>query len=132
VLTGAVVTKIGNSVGAAWADYDKDGWPDPLVANGFNEGGKNSLYHNHRDGTFTQVTTGPVANDVGNFTGVAWGDYDNDGFVDLFVTVSNGHNHLYHNNGDGTFTSVTDGDIVSDTGTFISAGWTDYDNDGWP
>jgi hypothetical protein len=131
VLAGAVVTNVANSVGAAWADYDHDGWPDLLVANGFNESGHLFLYHNNRDGTLTRVTDGPIANDFDGFAGVAWGDYDNDGFLDLFVTVSNGHNYLYHNDGGTNFTWITDGDIVTDTGTFTSAAWADYDNDGW-
>jgi len=127
----------------AWADYDNDGWPDLLLANGPN---KNSLYHNNRDGTFTNVTesTGlmEATSPNDNFSAVAWGDYDNDGFIDLFVATGNCYpdpnncvlrpNLLYHNEGDGTFKKVTEGPVVNDLVTQCpGASWGDYDNDGF-
>jgi enediyne biosynthesis protein E4 len=133
-LTGPVVNNVADSIGAAWADYDNDGWPDLFVANGFGSASpqKNFLYHNNGDGTFTQIKTGSIVNDLAHFCGAAWGDYDNDGFLDLFVTNLEGHNYLYHNNRDGSFSRITVGPIVQDTtGGFISAAWADYDNDGW-
>lgn len=72
--------------------------------------------------TFTKITTGDIVTDGGTSQAVAWGDYDNDGDQDLFVTNHNNeHNFLYRNNGDGTFTKVTTGAIVSDGGNSLSA-----------
>jgi hypothetical protein len=85
----------GNSTGCAWADYDNDGWLDLFVANvgpldpktlTSIAPGTNFLYHNNGDGTFTKVATGSLANDHGYSIGAAWADYDNDGFLDLFVS----------------------------------------------
>lgn len=95
--------------GCAWADYDNDGWLDLYVANpglstsGAESGRRNLLYHNNGDGSFTPVTTGSLANDVATSTSCIWGDYDNDGFMDLFV-ANGGHTGrqrdcLYRNNG---------------------------------
>ena len=98
--------------GAAFFDYDNDGWMDIFLPNGRTlEGNEsprptNRLYHNNRDGTFTDVTEKAGLVRYGWGQGVCIGDYDNDGFDDLFVTYW-GHNVLYHNNGDGTFTDVT-------------------------
>jgi hypothetical protein len=103
------------------------------VVNGF--GLQNFLYHNNGDGTFTRVTTGDVATDTGtNFVACAWGDYDNDGYLDLFVTEEGPSllaNHLYHNNGDGTFTKVTTGSPVNEYSDCLGCSWVDYDNDGF-
>src|SRR5205823_13418460 len=95
--------------GVAWIDYDNDGFPDLYFVNGA-PGAANVLYRNNRDGTFTDVTpkAGVAAN--GNpksyKTGVAVGDYNNDGYLDLYVTAF-GPNILYRNNRDGPFTDVT-------------------------
>ncbi|HYM06852.1 MAG TPA: CRTAC1 family protein [Terriglobales bacterium] len=99
--------------GVAFFDYDNDGWPDIFLVNGsrlegFGSGPQptNHLYHNNRDGTFRDVTKQAGLEKSGWGQGVCAGDYDNDGYTDLFVTYW-GHNVLYHNNGDGTFTDVT-------------------------
>jgi hypothetical protein len=99
--------------GAAFIDYDNDGWPDIFLVNGSTLAGfskaqepTSHLYHNNGDGTFTDVTRKAGVALKGWGQGVCAGDYDNDGFVDLFVTFW-GHNVLLHNNGDGTFTDVT-------------------------
>ena len=99
--------------GAAFIDYDNDGWPDIFLVNGtrlegFPKGQEptSHLYRNNHDGTFADVTQKAGVGLVGWGQGVCAGDYDNDGFVDLFVTFW-GHDVLLHNNGDGTFTDVT-------------------------
>ena len=129
VTTGPVVAEAGAAVGCAWGDYDNDGWLDLFVAYG---GGQNNrLYYNNRDGTFTQITVGEIVNDGGESQSCDWGDYDNDGWLDLFVANRLGNNFLYHNNGNGTFTRITDGRIVSDGGESNGCAWADFDNDGW-
>jgi len=99
--------------GAAFFDYDNDGWPDVFLVNGSTlaglpngQGPTSHLYHNNGDGTFTDVTRKAGVAVTGWGQGVCAGDYDNDGWVDLYVTFW-GHNVLLHNNGDGTFTDVT-------------------------
>jgi len=124
--------------GCAWIDYDQDGLLDLYLVNGaatkvYTPGHplSSALYHNNGNGTFTDVT---AKAGVGSNTlfgmGVAVGDYDNDGFPDLFV-CGYGRSVLYHNNGDGTFTDVTSRTGVANTGRWASsAAWFDYDNDG--
>ena len=114
----------------AWADYDNDGYMDLYILDcGANN--ENYLYHNNGDGTFTRIMNGPGSGNEVTF-GCAWGDYDNDGFLDLWVANSYGHDFLYHNNGNGTFTSITTGPIVNAPVYVNQAGaaWCDYDNDG--
>jgi hypothetical protein len=122
--------------GCAFFDYDNDGWMDIYLVNSgpcdFYQPSQplsNALYHNNRDGTFTDVTrkAGVPGNAYG--MGVAVGDYDGDGFADLYVTQYPG-GILYHNNGDGTFTDVTAKAGVEAPGWATSAVWFDYDNDG--
>ncbi len=120
--------------GVAWIDYDNDGFPDLFFVSGA-EGSPNALYHNNRDGTFTDVTTrAGVAGSPSSKaykTGVAVGDYDHDGDLDLYVTAY-GPNTLYRNNGDGTFTDVTAAAGVAgdDRDWSTSTGFLDYDHDG--
>jgi hypothetical protein len=127
--------------GVAIFDYDNDGWPDIYLVNGSTfdalRGKENppraALYHNNHDGTFTDVTEkAGVANERWGF-GVAVGDFDNDGWPDLYVT-NYGKNRLYHNNHDGTFTDVAEkaGVAVSGAQPIWSTGATfgDYDGDG--
>jgi enediyne biosynthesis protein E4 len=87
------------------------------------------------DAMFTKITEGPIATDAITVWGLAWGDYDNDGNVDLFAAVdagwSGGCNALYHNEGNGTFTRVNAGPVAEDMGNFLTAGWADFNNDGW-
>jgi hypothetical protein len=127
ITNNAIALKTGNSQGGAWADYDEDGLPDLFVSR-VNE--PNLLYHNEGGGVFTPVTNGIIVHDISVGQGTSWGDYDNDGHLDLFVVNPNAPNFLYHNNGDGTFTKITSGAIVTDIGNGHGCAWADYDNDG--
>jgi len=127
---GVVVNDSSISIGGSWGDYDNDGDFDLFVANWYSE--NNHLYQNNGDGTFTKITSGAIVNDGGSSVSGAWGDYDNDGDLDLYVTNDwNENNFLYSNNGDQTFTRVTTGDIVNDGGRSNGATWADYNNDGY-
>jgi enediyne biosynthesis protein E4 len=130
--------------GVALFDYDNDGRLDIFFANGApltdptapgtipqKAGPKdwNRLYHQKPDGTFEDVTEKAGLAGAGYDMGVSVGDYDNDGYEDLYVTGYGG-NHLYHNNGNGTFTDVTDASGTGGSGWSTSAAWVDLDNDG--
>jgi hypothetical protein len=129
--------------GVGLLDYDNDGYLDVLLVNGAaipslqKETPKywNRLYHNNHDGTFTDVTEKAGVAGVGYGMGVAVGDYDNDGWPDIYV-VNVGKNQLLHNNGNGTFTDVTDkasvgGGLLDGKKMWsVSAAWVDYNNDG--
>lgn len=130
ITSGVVVSEGGASAGCAWADYNNDGFLDLFVAK--QDGTQNLLYKNNGDGTFARVGQGPIASDAGHSLGCAWGDYDNDGFLDLFVANWNGErNCLYHNNGDGTFGKVTEGSVVNEVASSRGCAWGDFDNDGF-
>jgi hypothetical protein len=130
VTNGAIVHDVSAGQGTSWGDYDNDGYLDLFVANPL-AGAKNFLYRNNSDGTFLKITNGAIANDSGASSSGAWGDYDNDGFLDLFVANRSGFDFLYRNNGDGTFTRVTNSLLARDPATSFSATWADYDNDGF-
>jgi hypothetical protein len=124
--------------GVAIFDYDNDGWPDIFVVNGTTLEGlpksnapTSHLYHNNHDGTFTDVTAKAGLTHTGWGQGVCVGDYDNDGFEDLYVTYY-GKNVLYHNNGNGTFTDVSEKAHVAGSGKNWGTGcaFVDYDRDG--
>ena len=122
--------------GVAFIDYDNDGWPDIFLVNDTDWPGhplKHStpkLYHNNHDGTFTDVTH-KAGLDIEMFgMGVAVGDYDNDGYDDLFISAM-GQSRLFHNNGNGTFTDVTQkAGLMGPREFSTSAAWVDYDKDG--
>ncbi|MDR3665236.1 MAG: FG-GAP-like repeat-containing protein [Ignavibacteriaceae bacterium] len=133
ITSDPVVDNIGVSMSGTWGDYDNDGYLDLFVAN--QQGTKNFLYHNERNGTFRKITTGDIVNDISWGISGSWVDYDNDGYLDLFVANFNGNkNFLYHNDGppNYTFTKITTGDIVNDVGNSMAAAWADFDNDGYP
>src|SRR5689334_13266736 len=127
--------------GAAWGDYDNDGWLDLAVANEVGSidltdterrrsNARFVLYQNNHDGTFTDVTARAGIDFRGWGMAVSWADYDNDGHTDLLITAY-GHNVLYHNSGDGTFTDRSEASGIGvPNGFWAGAAWGDYDRDG--
>lgn len=127
------------SQGATFADYDNDGWKDLLVVNW----GQDHLFHNEQGNGFVDVSKQAGIVDDRNSKSASWGDYDNDGFLDLYVAnwscypkcgrqMDGESDRLYHNNGNGTFTEVTDLLGGGANGAGFIANFTDYDNDGDP
>ncbi len=123
--------------GVAWIDYNNAGFPDLFLVNGSTfehwkrgDSPRSRLYRNKGDGTFTDVTEGSGLSHTGWGMGVCVGDYDNDGFDDLYVTYYGG-NVLYHNKGNGTFTDVTSKAGVRGHGWGMGCAFGDYDNDGY-
>lgn len=116
------------SDGATWADMDNDGDIDAFVVNWY--GKNNMLYANNGDGTFEQIVDGIAVNDFGYSETASWGDYDNDGYVDLYVTNSDSikKNYLYHNDG-SSFTKIIEGDITNEAFLSRCANWIDVDGD---
>ncbi len=125
----------GPGFSAQWVDYDCDGNLDLFLANNlgglFDRKTPNRLYHNNGDGTFTEVSSEAGLHSLVPSIGGAWGDYDNDGYPDLFVSNGVGRSQLYHNNGDGTFTEVSREAGVDKISFGSVSFWCDYDNDGW-
>ena len=124
------------SGGVALFDYDNDGYLDIYLVNSLTvdmvkskQKTRSLLYHNNGDGTFSDVTDRAGVGDIGWGMGVAIGDYDNDGFDDIYVTCL-GPNHLLRNTGKGTFTDVTQSAGVADPRWSTGASFVDYDNDG--
>lgn len=127
---------------AGWADYDKDGFLDLYVGRYLDprvtvpttfysrNGEPNQLYHNNGDGTFTNVTERAGVGDKGLCLGVVWGDFNDDGFSDLYVVNDFGRKTLYRNNGNGTFSDITVSSKTLAYGAGMSASFVDYDNDG--
>ena len=127
--------------GAAWGDYDDDGWIDLAIANEVGpidmsaadrerSPARAMLYHNNHDGTFTDVTSQAGIDFRAWGMAASWADYDNDGHIDLLITAY-GHNVLYRNNGNGTFTDRSlESGIGGPEGFWAGAAWGDYDKDG--
>lgn len=127
---------------ASWADYDNDGYLDLYVGRYLDprlaipttfyarNGEPNSLYHNNHDGTFTNVTVKAGVGEVGLCLGTVFGDYNDDGFPDIYVVNDFGRKTLYKNNGNGTFDDVTVHAGALAYGAGMSASMSDYDNDG--
>ncbi|HEV2671768.1 MAG TPA: FG-GAP-like repeat-containing protein [Gemmatimonadales bacterium] len=128
--------------GAAWGDYDNDGWPDLFIVNVAGpitlspdslraSPAHCALYHNNKNGTFTDVSAQAGVDLRIWGMGAEWGDYDNDGFLDLVVSAY-GENVLFHNTGDGTFTNrTTASGIGGKRGFWSGVAWGDYDRDGF-
>ncbi|MDX1909868.1 MAG: FG-GAP-like repeat-containing protein [Saprospiraceae bacterium] len=120
----------------SWADYDNDGWADLFIPRWNDQ--KNKLYRNNGNGTFNDITNTAITNDLAWTSGGFWGDYDNDRDQDLFVvnyqigSATPGNNDLFRNNGDGSFTKITNaGQVVSIQQNGRSANWADVNNDGF-
>jgi hypothetical protein len=134
-VTGAGIDVSGSAI--HWVDYDNDGDADLLITeSGFIGGGASRLYRNDGRGTFTRITRGPLVERSTAASGAAWGDYDNDGFADVFICRIDSAGEafpsfLFHNNGDGTFTQVEQRPFTDDVGASRGASWADVDNDGW-
>ncbi len=131
----AGVADTGSSFNASWFDYDRDGWLDLIVTNGvYLDGSTNQLYRNDGDGTFTNVTTAAGLSESSGFgtIGLAVGDYDDDGWLDIFFHGRMTANRLYRNNHDGTFTDVASRAGVEGTGlqNGYIAFFADLDSDG--
>jgi len=128
--------------GAAWGDYDNDGWPDLFLVNIAGpvtlsadslrrSPARCALYRNNRDGTFTDVSERAGVDLRIRGMGAEWGDYDNDGWLDLVVSAY-GENVLLHNNGDGTFTNRSpEAGLAGRNGFWSGVAWGDYDRDGF-
>lgn len=143
VTAAAGIPVVPNGKGLAWGDYNNDGYPDLFVAK-MHQGkvaSGGSLYRNNGNGTFSDATSSAGLKTTANCSAALWGDYDNDGYLDLFLTnagdtgVGPGNaNFLFHNNGDGTFTNLagTEGVTLQDNVSLHKgAAWGDYDNDGF-
>ena len=131
----APVTDAECSFGAFWSDYDNDNYPDLFVTRWWQSGTHlNALYHNNGAATFTAlVDQAPSQGD--NSIGATWGDYDNDGFEDLFaarprLNSPEAVNYLYRNSGDGSFTTITTDPAATDPGFCVHTAFADFDNDG--
>ena len=122
-----LLTPVTSSQTAVWADIDNDGWIDLFVGN---EDAPSQMFHNRRDGTFADIAGAAGVQRAAFTKGVAAGDYDNDGFPDLYVSNFRGANHLYRNNRDRTFTDVAAAAGVPGADRGFPAWFFDFDNDG--
>ncbi len=130
VASGPMVTDGKDSQSGSWGDYDNDGDLDLFVSVWDD---KSILYRNDGGGTFTKITSGPLAVAVNKATGSGWADWDLDGDLDLFVCTWDGQkDRAYSNNGDGTFTEVNSGPLVDEALSTNGCAWGDYDGDGDP
>ena len=135
ITVGAIATSNKSSGGCSWADYNNDGFPDLFISN---TNTSNQLFKNNGDGSFEEITIGAIVNDGGISNSAVWGDYDNDGNLDLFVSnnppanLAPELNFLYKNNGSPNydFSKITSPPSQSDANYTWSSSWVDYDNDG--
>jgi hypothetical protein len=125
--TQTVASVVGGA-GGAWADYDNDGALDLFVPGGWGEA--SHLYRNNRSGVFQLATNSGLAALAGQALGVAWGDYDGDGWLDLFLASRDGNNQLFQNLGNGGFAAVPGSNVAGSGRQATSAAWCDFDQDG--
>jgi hypothetical protein len=132
VANGPIVEDEGFSSGSTWGDFDNDGWPDVFVSNQREQ--DNFLYRGQGGGLFERVDDAVPGLGGGNSYAASWVDVDNDGFIDLFVANGGlshqGQNALYRNQGEGSFSQVTEGQLVTEAGSSCGVSWADYDGDG--
>jgi hypothetical protein len=126
--TGLVVNEVDSSRGATWVDIDNDKDVDLFICN--ENHNINSVFRNDGNGNFTKITTSGLTQTQGEWWSASWGDYNNDGLLDVFISNWGGKNALYKNNGNWNFTAVTGDTIVNETGQNAITGWGDFDNDG--
>lgn len=132
ITTSAIVTEDGTGRNSTWADYDNDGLTDVFISNQH----ETFLFHNDGSGNFSKITTTPTTafSFDSDHQGGAWGDYNGDGFLDLYLASyklnDNARNVLFTNNGDGTFVQSSDADVVSTQGASQDPSWIDYDGNG--
>jgi hypothetical protein len=130
-ITNPVITDQFESGGGSWIDINNDGWLDLFVSNGNLTSQNNSLYINNRNGNFVKVNSGSLVNDGGSSIGSTFGDYNNDGNPDVFVTNRNFfRNFFYKGTGDSVFTKITTGNIITDSANSNCGHWVDIDRDG--
>lgn len=127
--SGDIVTEAGDFYGGSWADYDNDGDMDLFVSVAGSLS-SNMLFRND-NGQLVRISAGSVTTDAGDSRASAWGDFDNDGWIDLYVANSGTDNILYRNNGDGSFTRITDANIDIADGYSSSCSWIDFDRNGF-
>jgi hypothetical protein len=118
-----------NSWNAAWLDYNNDGWEDLYVAD--RDPSKPNLLYSNNGTSFTRVTTGPLVNTFEKTIAAAWGDFNNDGFVDVFVANATGTKSRLYKNNNGNFVEVVNSGIDTDPQYFHGAAWFDMDNDSY-
>jgi enediyne biosynthesis protein E4 len=121
------LTNPRNADGCGWIDYNNDNLLDAYITH-FNTG--NFMYANNGDGSFRLVDSGDIIPTGGNYAGISWGDYDNDGYADMYVASMNGTPTLLKNAGNGNFIGIANSAVTRDGGTYLQANWVDYDNDG--
>lgn len=124
----AISADAKNSVGAAWGDYNNDGWMDLIVVNASRQ--TNDLYKNLGNGTFQKVQNNIVTQQSGDSHGVAWVDLNNDGYLDLYITNDQGASFLYMNNGAGNFSRKLEETISGNLGKSYGAAFGDFNKDG--
>lgn len=130
--TNLITQDSSSSVNCSWSDFNNDGYVDLFIANGAPgvDSLVNLLYVNNGDGSFTQLMDEAISKDHFFSLGSSWGDYNNDGFMDLFVTNNENKNKLYKNNGDNTFTHINDEELADEELLSTGSSWGDFDNDG--
>ena len=132
VTSGAGLGSYRYSSGAAFFDYDNDGYLDIIIIRGNRDQNySNLLYHNNGNGTFTEMGSAAGVATPGDGIGVAIGDYNNDGYLDIYITEEWQPNRLYRNNGNGTFTNVASQAGVADNGRNVGCTFGDFNNDGY-